>query len=208
MDPQSNALHIRDIVNGQTVSFTGTGPADYTYQVGDGSGLCEVCHTATAHYQSDGSGTTHYANDCLSCHTHADGIVIPAVLDLADTPHDGITTCDSCHDGLNDQVADATLDNAKCLACHGPGQSATLAAEHEAPLASDCTDCHNVMRAQSNAKHIKGTIVNAASKRIIYRHRPCRLHICSSVTEAGLCEVCHTATAHYQSDGSRHSALR
>ena len=55
-------------------------------------------------------------------------------LDLADTPHDTITVCDECHDGVNDMVADATLDNAKCLACHGPGQSATLAAEHQAPL--------------------------------------------------------------------------
>ena len=158
MRAQSNAKHIKGTVNGQSVSFTGTGPADYTYAVGDGSGLCEVCHTSTAHYQSDGSGTAHYADNCLSCHTHDGGIVIPSGLDVADTPHDGITTCDSCHNGLTDQVADATLDNAKCLACHGPGQSATLAAEHQAPLGSDCTDCHNVMRAQSNAKHIKGTV--------------------------------------------------
>ena len=28
------------------------------------------------------------ADDCLSCHTHDDGIVIPSGLDVADTPHD------------------------------------------------------------------------------------------------------------------------
>ena len=52
--------------------------------------------------------------DCLSCHTHDTGMAIPP-LDLADTPHDTITVCDECHDGINDMVADATLDNAKCL---------------------------------------------------------------------------------------------
>ncbi len=140
MRSQGNAKHIKGTVNGQVVSFTGTGPADYTYQVGDGSGLCEVCHTSTLHYQSDGSGTAHHANDCLSCHTHESGIVIPAVLNLADVPHDGITNCDECHNGIVDQVAGATLDNAKCLVCHGNGGSATEAAAHFAPTGANCTD--------------------------------------------------------------------
>ena len=206
MRPMANVKHIKPAIVGASgsvsVSFTGTGPADYTYQVGDGSGLCEICHTTTAHYKSDGSGTAHYTADCLSCHDHAGGI--PIVSDPADAPH-GSVTCDECHNGISDRNLGATLDNAKCLACHGPGQSATLAAEHQAPLASDCTDCHNVMRAQSNAKHIKGT-VNGQS--VSFTGTGPADYTYAAGDGSGLCEVCHTATAHYQSDGIRYSSLR
>ena len=68
-----------------------------TYADGLGNGLCEVCHTTTAYYKSDGSGFTH--NDgtvCTTCHTHQGGFVPPVV--LADTPHDVITDCTLCHD--------------------------------------------------------------------------------------------------------------
>jgi len=38
-----------------------------------GTGLCEVCHTTTAHYTRDGSGTPHDTDLCTTCHTHAGG---------------------------------------------------------------------------------------------------------------------------------------
>ena len=35
-----------------------------------GTGLCEICHTTTAHYRSDGTGSAHFTNTCTVCHTH------------------------------------------------------------------------------------------------------------------------------------------
>ena len=36
-----------------------------------GTGLCEVCHTTTRFYRSDGSGEPHFSLPCYPCHSHA-----------------------------------------------------------------------------------------------------------------------------------------
>jgi len=39
-------------------------------------GLCQVCHTLTSHWKTDGSGTDHQnpgTENCLNCHTHETG---------------------------------------------------------------------------------------------------------------------------------------
>ncbi len=36
-----------------------------------GTGLCEVCHTTTEFYRNDGTGSAHFTNTCVVCHTHA-----------------------------------------------------------------------------------------------------------------------------------------
>ena len=38
-----------------------------------GTGLCEVCHTTTLYYRSDGMGAPHFTFPCYTCHTHAAG---------------------------------------------------------------------------------------------------------------------------------------
>ena len=38
-----------------------------------GTGLCEVCHTTTRYYRSDGTGTSHFTNPCYTCHPHPFG---------------------------------------------------------------------------------------------------------------------------------------
>ncbi len=38
-----------------------------------GSGVCEVCHTTTMFYRSDGSGQQHFPFACFPCHPHAGG---------------------------------------------------------------------------------------------------------------------------------------
>jgi len=38
-----------------------------------GTGLCEVCHTTTRFYRSDGMGQSHYTTACYTCHTHPRG---------------------------------------------------------------------------------------------------------------------------------------
>jgi predicted CXXCH cytochrome family protein len=38
-----------------------------------GTGLCEVCHTTTAHYTGDGSAPAHHTDWCARCHSHQRG---------------------------------------------------------------------------------------------------------------------------------------
>jgi len=47
-------------------------------QIG-GGGLCQVCHTDTRFYLSDGSGTGHFPDfACYTCHIHAAGFAPPS----------------------------------------------------------------------------------------------------------------------------------
>lgn len=42
-----------------------------------GTGLCEVCHASTAHYDSAGTGTPHETKWCGGCHDHQGGFAPP-----------------------------------------------------------------------------------------------------------------------------------
>jgi hypothetical protein len=42
-----------------------------------GTGVCEVCHTATRHYLRDGTGSAHDGAWCSYCHKHSDGFASP-----------------------------------------------------------------------------------------------------------------------------------
>jgi hypothetical protein len=38
-----------------------------------GTGICEVCHTTTLYYRSDGQGEPHFGFPCYTCHPHSAG---------------------------------------------------------------------------------------------------------------------------------------
>jgi hypothetical protein len=73
------------LVQEQLTTPVGTTPAiDFTNLLGladgsfasvthPGSGVCEVCHTTTRFYRSDGSGEPHFPFACFTCHPHAAG---------------------------------------------------------------------------------------------------------------------------------------
>ena len=42
-----------------------------------GTGLCEVCHTATAHYRASGDAAAHATTFCGECHDHQRGFPPP-----------------------------------------------------------------------------------------------------------------------------------
>jgi predicted CXXCH cytochrome family protein len=42
-----------------------------------GTGLCEVCHSTTFFYNSEGTGAAHFTNTCTVCHTHAAAFAQP-----------------------------------------------------------------------------------------------------------------------------------
>jgi len=57
-----------------------TGECSFADGAGAADGICEVCHTSTLYYRSDGSGNTFHIDgnnysgkDCSACHTHAGG---------------------------------------------------------------------------------------------------------------------------------------
>jgi predicted CXXCH cytochrome family protein len=66
----SNLFLLRARVTGETVSVTTP-----VLVKGDGTGVCEVCHTNTAHYRRDGSGTAHDTQWCIGCHSHDTGFL-------------------------------------------------------------------------------------------------------------------------------------
>jgi hypothetical protein len=43
-----------------------------------GTGLCEVCHAATKHYDRAGKGTAHSGRWCFDCHDHQAGMAVSA----------------------------------------------------------------------------------------------------------------------------------
>ena len=56
------------------ITFTNlAGHADGSFaSVSDpGTGICEVCHTTTEFYTSDGMGSPHFGGSCYTCHPHA-----------------------------------------------------------------------------------------------------------------------------------------
>jgi Doubled CXXCH motif (Paired_CXXCH_1) len=45
--------------------------------VHSGTGLCETCHTHTAHYLASGQGSPHFTAHCTQCHDHQAGFAKP-----------------------------------------------------------------------------------------------------------------------------------
>ncbi|MEJ2201162.1 MAG: hypothetical protein P8X63_09140, partial [Desulfuromonadaceae bacterium] len=81
-------------------------------------GVCEVCHTQTAHHRNDGSGPqqSHFdGTRCTSCHAHENGFA-----------------------GLNHTTAGFVLPVAECLECHGTPDSDLVGSVHD----NDCGLCH------------------------------------------------------------------
>ena len=134
---------------------------------------------------------------CTNCHTHGGGFVPP--VDPADTPHNTITDCTECHDG-DDYSAGAILDNNKCLVCHGPSGSAILVETHHTPGDLDCVECHNVMRPQSNGKHIR-SLINATTV-VFTGSGQASDFIHQGPNYDGICEVCHTSTTYNRNNSS------
>ena len=128
--------------NGGHVDTVGTPP----------SGICQVCHTQTLHWRSDGTLADHNTGSrCTGCHTPASGF-------KASFPNHtwllkGGTTCEACHDpnGTADIVADIHKSN--CADCHnvpnyaslrtGVNGDATLHGPVGQGNTSTCTVCHD-----------------------------------------------------------------
>ncbi len=97
---------------------------------------------------------------------------------------------------------DATLDNNKCLGCHGPAGPATTVETHHTPADLNCTDCHNPMNPTGNWRHIKPTI-NLTT--IVFGTPTTAPSAWTDFVDGagtGLCEVCHAGTTYYNDNGT------
>ncbi len=60
------------------ITFTnlaGRADGSFASATNPGTGLCEVCHTTTKFYPSDGMGDPHFTFACYPCHPHARGFL-------------------------------------------------------------------------------------------------------------------------------------
>jgi hypothetical protein len=176
-----------------------------------GTGVCEVCHSATRFYRADGGGEPHAATDCGGCHQHAAGF----------GPLVDETTCTICHAAEGARFAKPSQHSAMflCDACHaevsdaaGPGHRAVPACESchattatHAP-AGACTQCHDAHGADNLALVLETiTTPQAGPRPIVFDNRDGRADgsfASASAPGTGVCEVCHGATQFYRADGA------
>lgn len=60
------------------ITFTnlqGRADGSFASATDPGTGICEVCHTTTRFYRSDGMGEQHFTSACYPCHPHTRGFV-------------------------------------------------------------------------------------------------------------------------------------
>lgn len=140
------------------------------------NGLCQVCHTATAHHLYDGSAAPHNdATDCTQCHSHASGFAPLGVADLS---------CLDCHSepqGSRPAVVDALGAGGHHL------QSAQM-------TSADCETCHEMTQHQAGAVRLWAN-PNSPSSVISLAQDPA-----TDVAEAEkltpFCWSCHTEVDH------------
>ena len=132
---------IRDIIQGKTVRFYAeTGLNSFVDSNTTYDGVCEVCHTSTAHHRADGSLTTHNdgsdkrGQSCVGCHFHNVGFATPT----------GPLTCVSCHT----LAQPGGRGGAVQIVGSGGEMANTLPSRHTAsgigtdPVNSECEACH------------------------------------------------------------------
>jgi predicted CXXCH cytochrome family protein len=199
------------------ITFTGTAgaaPGGFTDPAAPGDGLCEVCHRDTAFYRADGSGDPHFTESCVLCHAHPAGFA-PVVSEqncgvchageatrfTKPSGHSGEFTCGGCHAEVAPAPGPGHRSIAACADCHA--DRATHAPAGVPPF--PCTQCHDP-HGTDNTNLVLETIVTpqGAARPIRFDNllgRADGSFASASAPGTGICEVCHTTTAHYRADG-------
>jgi hypothetical protein len=214
MRPQTNLYHIRDIIRGIPVIFTArTGPGSFAEGFPPYDGICEVCHTQTAHHQVDGTapgGQSHNdGTDCTSCHTHEEGFVFGGE---CFGPHD-LQSCNTCHVAEPDYAA--IIPDSACNQCHtatgslkGSFPTAPDVETHQGNSFSfiiDCVECHTDHCNTNNIKLIRSTIERSIfpGSQIVFTALSGPGSFADGPPyEENICDTCHSMTDHHQADGS------
>ena len=141
----TNLSMIRTSINGQTITYTDSTTG--FVNTSTNQGLCQVCHSTTAHYQAGVAETGHPDSGCLTCHNHkAPG--------GAFKPNGA---CNACHGyppaprQTTTALSFGTMNNwsSARFEDYSGGGGAHLVAAHIAPNARpsdgwlNCLPCHN-----------------------------------------------------------------
>ncbi len=205
------------------VEFTApTGPGSFADGAPYDENICNTCHTRTNHQQSDGTapGGQDHNNGlaCTACHSHADGFAPTGGTPAA--PHDTqefLNNCDYCHVSTSD--FSSPIPDSKCEQCHAPTgvlkdgfPAAPNVLTHSDVNGSgtysytnQCVDCHNPMFEQTNLKLVRSTVPGSVipGSVIDFTARSGPGSFADGPPhEENVCETCHSATNHHQSDGT------
>jgi trimeric autotransporter adhesin len=170
----SNLSMIRSQINGVTIVFTDK--INAFIDPVTNRGLCQVCHTLTAHYRAGVAETGHFTSGCLNCHSHnsAGGAFRPV----------GGGACDSCHGyppaPRNLAASFGTPGNwvAARFEDYSGGGGAHLAAGHISPNAdpsqgwANCAVCHNAGIIGSTPYHSMATPVKSHIDKVTVKVDP------------------------------------
>ena len=151
----TNLSMIRTTINGVAVSYTDS--VTGLVNPSTNQGLCQVCHTQTAHYRAGVAESGHPTSGCLDCHRHnaAGGAFKPS------------GNCNACHGyppaprrtsspvpfGVQNSWSSARFED------YSGGGGAHLVAAHVSKSAApsegwkNCTLCHNSGLSGSSAYH-------------------------------------------------------
>jgi hypothetical protein len=214
MNSQSNLSHIRStlagsIVPASNIVFTSlTGIDSFSDGAPYNENVCDTCHSATTHHQSDGtapSGQNHEdSSDCTTCHAHADAYLPNPAVSVVSTPHDTVTDCNFCHTGA--YYADPVLNSA-CNQCHTAGGalkgSYPTAQDVATHRSRDCVECHDPMNDQTNLVHVRSTITGSIIPATITftAYTGAGSFADGAPYEENICDTCHSTTNHHQADG-------
>jgi predicted CxxxxCH...CXXCH cytochrome family protein len=162
------------VFSNHTAGFNAAGGvnavASATFANGDGTGVCQVCHTRTTYFRSDGTLTNHNPTQaCTNCHAHDKGLKASCTsCHGARGAYTAIPGADSLASAAPPTAADGTNTLMRVGAhqahVNGKGGAATYRTN---PLA--CADCHPIPNVHNGTRDAAwsvlatNTIVNGVS---------------------------------------------
>jgi predicted CXXCH cytochrome family protein len=191
----------------------GAAPGGFTDPTAPGTGLCEACHRTTAYYRRTGGEDDHFTDTCTDCHAHAAkfGVVTSDAncalchQDQAErfakpSQHGALLACSDCHADTGTPPGPDHRASAPCADCH---ETATHAPDGAAQPCTQCHEPHGTDNASLVLDALRTTLGNVAPIRFDNLDGRADGSFASATDPgAGICEVCHTTTAHYRNDGS------
>lgn len=119
---------------------------DYVHGDPNYDGICEVCHTQTAHHRNSAAGDhSHFAGtSCTGCHKHLDGFL----------PSGGAGSCNACHEAVPSTGAHRVHHADTASASYGDLRITADFADPATEYNFGCGNCHPT----DGSHHMNGNV--------------------------------------------------